>query len=70
MTCIQREHISEYDQVTYQIKGNEMYNKMQTTILSLHTPSPIGMKSKGQTIFSPESGHVTYQIMGKVIHAL
>ena len=46
--------------IAYQIKGNGTYSNIQAHILSLHTPSAPGVRSKGQTFLS-EISHVAYQ---------
>ena len=39
----------DHGRVTYQIKGNDEYSKMQAHILSLHVPSTTGVGSTFKT---------------------
>ena len=52
---------SEYGHVAYQIKGNEMYNNMQSNVVLYTHPRPLGLGQKVKTFFPSESGHVAYQ---------
>ena len=51
---------SEYVHVAYQIKGNEVYNNMHTSILSLNTPLTPVVGSTGHFSFLK----FAYQING------
>ena len=47
----QNSSFSEHGHVAYHIKGNHKCSNMQGHILSLHTPSTLGVESKVKTFF-------------------
>ena len=53
---------SECGHVAYPIKANDACSNVVAYILPTDTPSTVGMGSKGQTVYFPESSHVAYQI--------
>ena len=59
----QNSTVSEHGHVAYQNKWNRKCRNMQAHILSLHTPSTLGVGQMVKTFFS-ESSHAAYQING------